>query len=287
MVMKKRYCMTLDDELMKKLDRFLDGSKFKNRSQTAEFFMKLALSQYRPERSALILCGGLGTRLRPLTFVTPKPMLPIGNQPLLEYQINYLKKYEFDRIVLAVGYLQEQIVRYFLDGQKFGVKIAYSFEKDPLDTGGAVKNAEDLLNSDFIAMNSDVLFDSLDLDRLFEFHKSREAVATVALVKTNDTSRFGVVKLEADDALTEFIEKPRRPIGEPGWINAGVYAFSTKIFDYVKPEQRVSLEKNVFPKLAKERRVYGFKYEGYWSDMGTQEDYIEVVRDILTGKLKV
>jgi len=283
--MKKRFCMTLDEELMNKLWRYIDGVKLKNRSQAVEFFIKLGIQNYRIERNALILCGGLGVKLRPLTFITPKPMLPIGYQPLLQYQIQYLKKYEFDRIVLAVGYLQEQIIKYFSNGQRFDVKILYSFEKDPLDTGGAVKNAEELINGHFITLNGDVIFDKLDLDKLLAYHKEKGGVATLTLTKHKEASRYGLVEINENGQITKFIEKPSE--AKAGLINAGIYAFSQEIFNYISKGKKVSLEKDVFPKLAEEGKLYGFIYDGYWRDVGVPEDYIEVLKDILSGKLKL
>jgi NDP-sugar pyrophosphorylase family protein len=279
--------MTLDDSLMTKIDRLVDGSKFKNRSQTTEFLIKKGLDELRPERTAVILCGGLGTRLRPLTYVTPKPMLPIGGQPLLEYQINYLKKFSFDQIILATGYLQEQIVRYFSERALTDVEIKYSFEKEPLDTGGAIKNTERLLRGNFLTLNSDVVFDSLDLNRLFEFHKSKQCMATVVLVKVKEPSRFGLAELGQNDTITDFIEKPKKTVSETTWVNAGVYVLSTKILKRIRAGRKVSLEKDIFPKLVREKSVYGFTYHGYWSDVGTQSDYIKVCRDVLTGNLRV
>ncbi|MBS7655657.1 NDP-sugar synthase [Candidatus Bathyarchaeota archaeon] len=283
--MKKRFCMTLDGELMNKLWRYIDGVKLKNRSQAVEFFIKLGIQNYRVERSALILCGGLGIKLRPLTFITPKPMLPIGYQPLLQYQIQYLKRYEFDRIILAVGYLQEQIIKYFSNGQKFDVKILYSFEKDPLDTGGAVKNAEELINGNFIALNGDIIFDKLDLDKLLSYHKEKGCVATLTLTKHKEPLRYGLVEVNEEGQIIKFVEKPSE--AKSGLINAGIYAFSQEIFNYISKGKKVSLEKDVFPKLAEEKKLYGFIYDGYWRDVGVPEDYMEVHKDLLTGKLKL
>jgi len=285
--MKRRFCMTLDSALMTRIDSLLDGSRFKNRSQTAELLIKLGLESLQPERTAVILCGGLGTRLRPLTYVTPKPMLPVGGQPLLEYQVNYLRRYSFNRIVLATGYLQEQIVRYFSERKDMAEKIIYSFEKEPLDTGGALKNAEHLLTGDFLTLNSDIVFDSLDLNRLLEFHRSNKGLATVVLVKVREPSRFGLAVLSQENLITDFIEKPTTFMSDSTWVNAGVYVLSTKVLKRIRTGRKVSLEKEVFPKLAREHAVYGFRYNGYWSDVGTQSDYIKVCRDILTGTLKV
>lgn len=283
--MKKRLCLTLDENLVDKLLRYIDGTKIRNRSQAVEFFVKLGIQSYRPERSALILCGGFGVKLRPLTFITPKPMLPIGYQPLLQYQIQYLKRYEFDRIILAVGYLQEQIVRYFSNGHRFGVNILYSFEKDPLDTGGALKNAEELINGNFIALNGDVIFEGLDLDRFMAFHKEKGGVATITLTRREDPLRYGLVEMDDEGRVVKFVEKPSGV--KSGLINAGIYAFSPRIFNYMRKGKKASLEKDVFPKLAEEGKLYGFVHQGYWRDVGTQEDYMDALKDILTGRLSL
>ncbi len=196
--------MTLDPSLMHKIDLLVDGTRFTNRSQTAEFLLKLGMEQVRPERTALILCGGLEPRIRPTTFATPKPLLPIGYQPLLEYQIEYLKRFEFDRIILAIGFLQEQIVRY-LDERKLGVRLRYSFEKEPLDTGGAIKNAELMISSDFLTLNGDVIFSGLDLDKVVNAHKKFDSMVTVVLAKSSTPARFGAVELDAENRVVSFV----------------------------------------------------------------------------------
>jgi mannose-1-phosphate guanylyltransferase len=277
--------MTLDPALMHKIDLLVDGTKFTNRSETAEFLMKLGMEQFRPERTALILCGGLETRVRPSSFSTPKPLLPIGYQPLLEYQIEYLKRYEFDRIILAIGYLQEQIVRY-LDEHKLGIRLRYSFEKEPLDTGGAIKNSEALIGSDFLALNGDVIFAGLDLDKLIYTHKKSNSIATLVLAKSDTPTRFGAVELDDENRVVSFVEKPRKqPAGE-AWVNAGVYVIRPSVFGKIPKARRTSLELDIFPKLMREGTISGYKHEGYWADVGTPEDYLRVQRDLLTGTFK-
>jgi len=283
--MKRRYSMTLDPSLIHRLDLLVDGSRFRNRSQTAEHLLKLGIEQLRPERTALILCGGLETRVRPSSFSTPKPLLPIGYQALLEYQIDYVKKFEFDRIVLAIGYLQEQIVRY-LDEHRLGVQLRYSFEKEPLDTGGAIKNAGAGINSDFLSLNGDVIFAGLDLDKLIYDHKKSNALATIVLAKSKTPTRFGAVELDEKNRVISFIEKPRRqPAGE-SWINAGIYVLGPSILSKIPKGRRTSLEVDIFPKLMRSGTISGFKHDGYWADVGTPEDYLRVQKDILTGVLK-
>jgi len=277
--------MTLDPSLMHKIDLLVDGTRFTNRSQTAEFLLKLGMEQFRPERTALILCGGLETRVRPSSFSTPKALLPIGYQPLLEYQIEYVKRYEFDRIILAVGFLQEQIVRY-LDEHRLGIRLRYSFEKEPLDTGGAIKNAEALIGSDFLTLNGDVIFSGLDLDKLIYAHKKSDALATVVLARSMTPTRFGAVELDNENRVVSFVEKPRKqPAGE-AWVNAGVYVIRPSIFTKIPKGRRTSLESDIFPKLLREGTVFGYKHEGYWADVGTPEDYLRVQRDLLTGTFK-
>jgi len=274
--------MTLDPTLVHKIDLLVDGTRFTNRSQTAEFLLKLGMEQFRPERTALILCGGLEARIRPSSFSTPKPLLPIGYRPLLEYQIEYLKRYEFDRIILAIGFLQEQIVRY-LDEHRLGIRLRYSFEKEPLDTGGAIKNAEALINSDFLALNGDVIFADLDLDKLIYAHKKSNALATIVLAKSKTPTRFGAVEVNDQNMVVSFVEKPRRqPSGEV-WVSAGIYVIQPSIFGKISKAKKVSLESDVFPKLLREGTIAGYKHDGYWADVGTPEDYLRVQKDLLTG----
>ena len=283
--MKRRYSMTLDPSLMRKVDILVDGTRFRNRSETTEFLLKLGISQFRPERSALILCGGLETRIRPTSFSTPKPLLPIGYQALLEYQIQYLKRYEFDRIILAIGYLQEQIVRY-LDEHRLGVRLRYSFEKEPLDTGGAIKNAESMISSDFLVLNGDVIFSGLDLDKLIYAHKKSDLLATIVLARSRTPTRFGAVELDGENRVVSFIEKPRKPHSGENWVNAGVYVIRPSIFSKIAKGKRASLELDVIPKLLREGTILGYKHEGYWADVGTPEDYLRVQRDLLTGTFR-
>ncbi len=277
--------MTLDPSLMRKVDLLVDGGRFRNRSETAEFLLKLGVEQFRPERTVIILCGGLETRIRPTPFSTPKPLLPIGYQALLEYQIQYLKRFEFDKIILAIGFLQEQIVRY-LDEHRLGIRLRYSFEKEPLDTGGAIKNAESMIGSDFLTLNGDVIFSELDLDKLIYAHKKTNASATVVLAKSTTPTRFGAVELDEQGRIVNFVEKPRKQIAGETWVNAGVYVITPSVLSKIPKGRRTSLELDVFPKLMREGSIFGYRHEGYWADVGTPEDYLRVQKDIITGVFK-
>jgi len=277
--------MTLDPSLMRKVDLLVDGGRFRNRSETAEFLLKLGVEQFRPERTVIILCGGLETRIRPTPFSTPKPLLPIGYQALLEYQIQYLKRFEFDKIILAIGFLQEQIVRY-LDEHRLGIRLRYSFEKEPLDTGGAIKNAESMIGSDFLTLNGDIIFSELDLDKLIYAHKKTNASATVVLAKSTTPTRFGAVELDEQGRIVNFVEKPRKQIAGETWVNAGVYVITPSVLSKISKGRRTSLELDVFPKLMREGSIFGYRHEGYWADVGTPEDYLRVQKDIITGVFK-
>ncbi len=284
--MKQRYSMTLDRDLMTKLDRLVDGRRFPNRSQMAEHLLTEGLKHFRPERIALILCGGLGTSVMPMPFVIPKPMVPVGYQPLLEYQISYLERYEFDEIILAVGYLQDQILRYLSGLEQRKGKIRFSFEGQPLGTGGAVKNAEKLIKHDFLTLNGDVIFDSLDLEKLFNFHEDHKSRATIVVTSQRPRARFGTVDLDDNGHVRRFLERQREGSTRQ-WINAGVYVLSRSVLGEIRTRKKVSLEEEVFPKLADKGELWGFKYDGYWADVGTQEDYVRVCTDIITGHVKI
>lgn len=234
---------------------------------------------------ALILCGGLGTRLRPLTHVIPKPLLPLGKRPILEHQIRFLQKNGIKNIVLATGYKREMIWKYFSTAklESFNVSIEYIVEKKALGTGGGIKNASSKLDSTFLVLNGDIILDSLDIKKLVNFHKKQAGIGTILLKKVPDPSRYGVVRLQ-DNQITAFIEKPKGMKNEP--INAGWYVLEPEIFDII-PEGKVSIERKIFPKLADEGKLHGYLYEGYWGDIGIPEDYKRVQQDLLKGKIKI
>jgi NDP-sugar pyrophosphorylase family protein len=186
---------------------------------------------------------------------------------------------------LAIGFLQEQIVRY-LDEHRLGIRLRYSFEKEPLGTGGAIKNAEALVGSDFLALNGDVIFAGLDLDKLIYVHKKSNAAATVVLAKSRDAGRFGAVELDSENKVVSFIEKPRKQLAGESWVNAGVYVISPSVLAKIPKGRRASLELDVFPKLMREGTISGYKHDGYWADVGTPEDYLRVQKDLLTGVFK-
>ena len=221
--------------------------------------------------TTLLLAGGLGTRLRKIVSNRPKPMIFVANRPFLEYLILQLKRYSLTDIVLCTGHLGEQIREYFGDGGRWGVQITYSYEKRPLGTGGAIKLAERLIKEEnFLVMNGDSFLD-IDLNRLIEYHLTREALVTMALVEVEGPERYGAVEANENGEIKSFVEKGQGESTRPGLINGGIYVLNREIFKYI-PEGTVSLEKEVFPKLTG-KRFYGMLVKGFFIDIGVPEDY--------------
>lgn len=230
---------------------------------------------------AIILIGGLGTRLRPLTCGTPKPLLPVLNKPFILYQIELLKKYGINEIVFCLAYLSEEFKRFFGTGKKYGIKIHYAIEKSPLGTGGAIRNAAKFIDSSALIMNGDV-FSYVNLKDLVNFHKRNNAKATITLVKVPDPCHYGLVETASDGRIKRFLEKPSVDEITCDTINAGVYLFEPEIFDKIPGDTVYSVERGLFPKLLEEKsRFYAYIYSDYWIDIGTTEKYLKVHRDLM------
>jgi len=230
---------------------------------------------------AIILAGGEGTRLRPLTCNIPKAMVPVLNRPFLEHLINYLKEYNIIDIILAMGQLPEQIQNYFGDGSGFDVRLTYSVENFPMGTAGAVKIVEKLLGESFIVFNGDI-FTALDLTAMMNFHREKNPIATIALTPVEDPTIYGVVETNGQSRVRHFTEKPRWSEVTTNMINAGVYVLEPDILGYVASNSFFSFEHDVFPPLLEEgRAIYGYPFESYWIDIGTPEKYFRLNRDLL------
>ncbi|MCF8884499.1 MAG: nucleotidyltransferase family protein [Nitrososphaerota archaeon] len=235
----------------------------------------------RESLKCLILCGGRGTGLTPLTFSIPKSMMPIGYKPIIEHIILYLKKQGVYNFILAIGYLGEHLIKYLGDGKSLGVTIDYSIEKVPLGTAGAVKNAEKKFTNTFLTVNGDILFTGLDISSLVEFHKDKGGVATIVLTRVEDARRYGLVSIDEENRVIAFREKPKQQV--PGFINAGIYVFEPAIFDYIPPDRPSSLEEDVFPELADQNKLYAYIHNGYWIDIGDALDYEKACKDFYNG----
>ena len=267
--MKERITITMDSELIKQIDKRVDGNIIKNRSQQIELLLADSLGTDRPQK-AVILVGGKGTRLRPLTDKKPKCLLDVNGKTVTEHLLDLFKKYSIRDIILSTGYLKEKVREYFEDGSKFGVNIAYIEENEPLGTAGPLKLAKSHLTGSFIVSNGDEL-KSLNLPRMFRLHKRKGASATIALTSVSDPSHYGVARLSGSRIL-EFVEKPK-PGEEPSnFINAGFYILEPEVIDMI-PDGFSMLEKDVFPKLAKQGKLRGFPFAGQWFDIGNLERY--------------
>ncbi len=232
---------------------------------------------------AVVLAGGFGTRLRPLSCSRPKTLFPLANQPLIDYTLQNLADGGVDTIILSVYYMAENIVRY-LGPTKYNMGILYSREQRPLGKGGGIKNAEDLLNDEpFIVINGDIITD-LNLRRLIGFHEEKGGLATIALSQVMDPSRYGSVELDRDGRIIRFVEKPEPGMAPSNLINAGIYVLEPEVLDYMPSGKKFDTEVEVFPVLAQERRLFGFEFHGYWTDIGVPEEYLNANAAIL-GKM--
>ncbi len=227
---------------------------------------------------AVILVGGIGTRMRPLTYLMPKAMLPIGGKPLLERTIAWLKAYGIRDIVLCVAYLKNQIIDYFGDGSKFEVNIEYAQADMPLGTGGQLKTAEGYVSDTYLAMNGDIV-SSLNLEKLATAHEERKGIGTIALKKFEVKIPYGHIEVDADSSIRCFQEKPVLSF----LANAGTYALEPEIFDHIPSNKVVSLEREIFPKMITlGKNLSSYFEDAYWADVGTLTDFERVDKELLT-----
>lgn len=267
--MKERITITLDKNLIGQIDKRIDGINIKNRSQEIENLLSEALGTNIPSK-AVLLVGGKGTRLRPLTDKTPKALLEIHKKAVTEHIFDLIKKYGIRDVVLCVGHLKENIKDYFGDGSKFGVNITYIEEDEPLGTAGPLKLGRKYLKDSFIVSNGDEL-KNINIPRMFRLHKRKDALATIALTTVEDPSHYGVARLDGS-RIVEFVEKPKKEDAPSNLINAGFYILEPEVIDMI-PDGFSMLEKDVFPQLAKLGRLRGFPFAGQWFDIGTIERY--------------
>jgi mannose-1-phosphate guanylyltransferase len=232
---------------------------------------------------ALILAGGEGTRLRPLTYTVPKPVLPLAGRPHVAYVIDWLVRHGVDDVVVSCGHLAEGMRRALAELEP-GVEIRYAEEPDARGTAGAIRFAEDLLGDRFLVLNGDVLCD-LDLTALIEQHERSGARATIALYPVEDPTGYGLVHRHDDGEITEFLEKPEADQIDTDEINAGAYLLERSVLDRIEPDRAVSIEREVFPQLIGDG-LYGVRLEGYWIDIGTPERFLEANWDILEGRVE-
>jgi mannose-1-phosphate guanylyltransferase len=231
---------------------------------------------------AVVLVGGEGTRMRPLTYDTPKQMLPVVDRPLVEHVAAWLGRHGVERLVLSLGYRPDAFVDAYPDGRLEGLELVFAIEPKLLDTAGAVAYAAKAAGSTgrLVVLNGDVLTD-LDLSALLEFHHDRAAEASIFLTPVVDPSAYGVVPTEQDGRVLDFVEKPPPGTAPTNLINAGVYVLEPSVLERIEPGRRVSIERETFPALVADRSLYALASDAYWIDTGTPAKYIEASLDVL------
>src|SRR3954449_11852104 len=233
---------------------------------------------------ALILAGGEGTRLRPLTSTVPKPVVPLVDRPFITYLLEWLQRHGVDDVVMSCGYMASGVRNVLGDGSQLGLRIRYVEEPRPLGTGGAVKFAQPLLDERFLMLNGDVLTD-MDLTAQIAQHEATGAMATLALVPVDDPTRYGLVRTTADNAVTGFLEKPSPDQIDTNLISAGAYVLERSVLDLIPPDRNVSIEREVWPRLVG-AGLYAYAAPAYWLDIGTPERYLQATFDILEGNVQ-
>lgn len=233
---------------------------------------------------ALVLVGGEGTRLRPLTRTAPKPIIPLVDRPFIRYMIDWLGRHGVDDVVLSIGFLAHGIREGLGEEIPGGPRLRYVEEPDRRGTAGAIRFAEDLLDERFLALNGDVLTD-LDLSALMRRHDESGATATLALYPVEDPSAYGLVRRREDGEITEFLEKPDPAEIDTDEISAGAYVLERSVLEMIPPDREFSIEREVFPRLVG-NGLYSRRLEGYWMDIGTPERYLQASWDILEGRVE-
>lgn len=235
---------------------------------------------------ALILAGGEGTRLRPLTIYTPKPVVPIVNRPFLYYQLELLKRAEIKEITLSLSYQPNKIADIFGDGDENGLKIHYAVEASPLGTAGAYKNAQEHLTQTAVVFNGDILT-NLNIAEVIAVHRQKNAAATIVLTPVENPSAYGLVETEADGRVRRFLEKPKPEEITCNTINAGIYVLEPHILNYIPAGEKFSFEYQLFPALlANNEPFYAYTMSEYWLDIGTPQRYLQANDDLINGRIK-
>lgn len=273
---RERLTITLKKDILKRLDKTIDGARIRNRSHAIEYHLGKALGP--KVRTAFILAGGQGIKMRPFTYELPKTLIPVRGKPILEYTVTMLRDAGITDLVILVGYLGEKIQEHFRDGSHFGVSIRYVKEEKEEGTAAPLLKAKRFLNSGpFLMLYGDVLID-INLHDLAAFHLAEGGEATIAITSVAEPSEFGVLKCHGSK-IVEFLEKPPKSGKLSHIVNTGVYAMNPSVIARVPKKGYAMLEKDVFPKMAAEGVLRGFLFEGKWFDVGTPEIYERVLAE--------
>jgi len=231
---------------------------------------------------AVILVGGEGTRLRPLTSTVPKPVVPLVDRPFIAYMLEWLKRHDVDDVIMSCGFMATSVHNVLGDGSAYGIRLRFVEEPEPRGTAGALKYAEELLAERFLMLNGDVLTD-MDLTAQVAQHEAKGATATLGLVPVADPSAYGLVRTNKDSSVKGFVEKPSADQIDTNLISAGAYVLERSVLDLIEPNRNVSIEREVWPRLVGEG-LYAFAHDkAYWLDIGTPETYLKASSDILEG----
>lgn len=231
----------------------------------------------------MILVGGEGTRLRPLTSTVPKPVVPLVDRPFIAYMLQWLAEHGVDDVIMSCGFLATSVRNVLGDGSAYGLRLRFVEEPDPRGTAGALKFAESMLDERFLMLNGDVLTD-IDLSAQIAQHERTGAKATLALVPVEDPSAYGLVHLDAQNAVLDFVEKPSPDQIDTNLISAGAYVLDREVLELVPPDRKVSIEREVWPLLVG-NGLYGFPSDSYWLDIGTPDRYLKATFDIIEGNV--
>jgi len=234
---------------------------------------------------AVLMAGGKGSRIRPLTLSRPKPLIPVANRPMIEYIVSKIKNAGYRNLVVTLSYLKNQI-KSLLQNNFPELSIDYSVEKEPLGTAGGVKKANKYLDDTFFVLSGDVLVD-VDLNKLLEFHQEKKALVTMVLTPVENPAHFGIAELDHENRVMKFLEKPSPHQVFSKLANTGIYVMEPEILDYIESKKdEVDFSRDVFPPLIEEeRRIYGYVFEGYWNDVGRPNTYLQANYDVLNKKL--
>lgn len=236
---------------------------------------------------AVVMAGGCGSRLRPLTNHSPKPMMPFIDEPVLTHILHLLKHHQIFEVIITVHHLADQIQDYFGDGSQMEMTIHYVVENKPLGTAGSVKNTQKFLDDEtFLVISGDIVTD-INLSEVIRYHQEKNALATLALKQVDDARQYGVVITDEDGRIRQYVEKPKHKELSPNMVNTGIYVFEPKILEYLKPGQAYDFSYDLFPlMLCLNKPVFGFVADGYWCDIGTIPSYLKATTDALAGKIE-
>lgn len=277
--MKERVSLSLDKDLLKTVDKTIDGLHVKNRSHAIELLLRKSF-EHDEVIKVVILAGGKGVKLRPLTYELPSTMIPINSKPVLEYIITKMRDAGLYNIVLCVGHMAEKIISYLGDGSRLGIRLEYVIEKEDTGTAGVLKLAEEKLSDTFVLVNGDTL-SGVDVLDMISTHKSNKALVTMSLSEVEDPTQVGVVEMKGNK-IVDFVEKPAKENAPSNLSNAGCYVMSKKVLEHIGSGPSM-LEDDVFPVLAKKGLLWGYVFQDYWMDVDNLGAYEKVQQDIAKG----